>query len=109
MTIPVVAAALLFWVAVFMIYFASLGMTPVEFFLGRFEAPPHHLGTWRPLGIDPVSGLVREERVLLPDSGARSSYLLLQVRFREPATGKIVAREPERRLARSRIRARARG
>jgi hypothetical protein len=35
-----VAAALLFWAGVFMVYFTSAGTTPLEFFFGRYEAPP---------------------------------------------------------------------
>ena len=102
MTIPVVAAALLFWVCVFMVYFTAAGTTPREFFFGRYEPPPHDLGRWREVGIDPEAELLREERYLLPD-GRSSSYLLQQVRFRDPTTRKIVRIEPEKRIARRRV------
>jgi hypothetical protein len=101
MTIPVVAVALLFWVCVFMIYFTSAETTPLEFFLGRYEAPPADLGTWKDAGID-SAGLICEERCLLPEGRVRASYLLRQVRYRDPITRAIVRVEPERRLPRRR-------
>jgi hypothetical protein len=101
MTIPVVAVALLFWVCVFMIYFTSVETTPLEFFFGRYEAPPADLGTWKDAGID-SAGLLREERCLLPEGRVRAGYLLRQVRYRDPVTRAIVRVEPERRLARRR-------
>ena len=106
MTVPVVAAALLFWACVFMIYFTSAGTTPLEFFLGRYERP-EDLGIWKQCGVDPQLDLVREERVLLPDGRAQASYLMLQVRFRDPHTGAIVRVEPEQRLPRRRVSTRA--
>ncbi len=101
MTAPVVALALLFWVSVFIIYFTSAKTTPLEFFFGRYELPPADLGTWREVHVGP-DGLIREERSLLPDGGANASYLLHQVRYREPATRAIVRVEPERRVRRRR-------
>lgn len=93
--------ALLFWAAVFVIYFTSQGTTPLEFFLGRYEVPPD-LGQWRPTG--PLEqGLQREERYLLPEGRNRASHLLYQVRYREPTTLAIVRVEPERRLPRRRV------
>ena len=103
MTFPVVIAALVFWAAVFTVYFTSVGVTPSEFFLGRYEPPPADLGTWRGAGVDPVHGLVREERYLLPGGRARASYLLLQVRYRDPRTHAIVRIDPEKRLPRRRV------
>lgn len=102
MTIPVVAVALLFWVCVFMIYFTSAGTTPIEFFLGRYEVPPADLGTWKDAGVD-SAGMICEERCLLPGGLARASYLLRQVRYRDPTTRAVVRVEPEQRLPRRRI------
>ena len=36
----VVFIALLFWAGVFMVYFTAQGTTPLEFLLGRYDAPP---------------------------------------------------------------------
>jgi hypothetical protein len=101
-TIPVVAVALLFWVGVFMIYFTSSETTPIEFFLGRYEALPADLGTWKDTGVD-SAGMIREERCLLPEGHARASYLIRQVRYRDPVLRGIVRIEPERRLPRRRL------
>lgn len=106
MTVPVVICALLFWVAVFLIYFTSQGTTPTEFFFGHFEPLPETLGTWRQVAIDPKTGLLREERLLLPDGQATSPHLLCQVRLRDPATRAIVSIEPDHRIRRRRISAR---
>ncbi|HEX2871788.1 MAG TPA: hypothetical protein VHP33_11040 [Polyangiaceae bacterium] len=102
MTLSVVAAALIFWVAVFMIYFTSTGTTPTDFFLGRYELPPD-LGAWKETGTDATLGLLREERLLLPDGHPSASYVLKQVRFRDPRTRAIVRTEPDQRLARRRV------
>lgn len=102
MTIPVVAVALLFWACVFMIYFTSAGTTPIEFFFGRYEPPPADLGIWKSAGVD-AAGLICEERWLLPEGRARASYLIRQVRYRDPATRSIVRVDPERRLPRRRL------
>lgn len=101
MTIPVVAVALVFWACVFMVYFTSAKTTPLEFFFGRFEPPPPNHGVWQEVGAE--AGLLREERRLLPDGRPSASYLLLQVRWRDPSTGAIVRVEPERRLSRRRV------
>lgn len=108
MTALVVAAALLFWVCVFMTYFASVGTTPAQFFFGRYEDVPEHLGKWRQLDVEPASGVTREERLILPHGSATASYLLLQVRFRDSITGAILRVEPERRIARRRVTTRSR-
>jgi hypothetical protein len=102
-TAPVVLSALLFWGAVFMIFFASQGTSPVEFFFGRYEPLPPDLGTWRATGIDEHTGLLREERLLLPDSNPKASRLLRQVRYRDPATRQIARVEPEQKLRRRRV------
>lgn len=101
MTLPVVAAALIFWAAVFMIYFTSTGTTPTDFFLGRYELPSD-LGVWKQTGMD-AAGHLREERLLLPEGHPRASYVLKQVRFRDPRTRSIVRAEPDQRLARRRV------
>lgn len=106
MTVPVVICALLFWGAVFLIYFTSQGTTPTEFFFGRFEPLPEGLGTWRQVGIEPQTGLLREERSLLPDGQATAAHLVRQVRLRDPATRAIVGTEPDERIPRRRISAR---
>lgn len=101
-TLPVVAIALLFWAAVFMICFTSLGTTPLDFFLGRYEVPPE-LGAWKAGTEDTADGLLREERWLLPEGRASSGYLLLQVRYRDPVTRAIVRIAPEQRVPRRRV------
>ena len=106
MSAPVIAVALLFWVCVFAVYFTSAGIAPSEFFLGRFEPLPADLGSWKKLGIDAQSGLDREERRLLPEGRRKASYLLLQVRYRDPTTGEIVRIDAERRVRRPRLNAR---
>jgi hypothetical protein len=101
-TIPVVAVALLFWVCVFMIYFTSAEKTPLEFFFGRYEPPPADLGSWKTAGFD-SAGLICEERWLLPEGSSNASYLVRQVRYRNPATRAIVRVEPEQRVPRRRL------
>jgi hypothetical protein len=106
-TAPVVAAALLFWAGVFMVYFTAASTTPVEFFFGRYEPLPEDLGVWRETGTA-ESGLLREERCVLPDGRQSSGHLLRQVRFRDAVTREIVSVEPERRLPRRRVSSRSR-
>ena len=106
MTAPVVLVALLFWGAVFAVYFAMQGTTVVEFLLGRYEPLPTDLGKWRELGANPKTGLLREERLLLPNGEPSSAWLLHQVRHRDPGTEDIVEVEPERRVRRQRVSAR---
>jgi len=101
-TVPVVLAALLFWAAVFMIFVASQGVSPVEFFLGRYEPLPQDLGTWRKTGNDEQTGLLREERLLLPNGNAKAGHLVRQVRHRDPATRAIMRIETEQRVPRRR-------
>ncbi|MES1184564.1 MAG: hypothetical protein ABUL60_12165 [Myxococcales bacterium] len=102
MTLPVVAAALVFWVCVFMVYFTSAGTTPREFFFGRYEAPPHDLGRWQEQGMDAETQLLREERYLLP-GGRSSPHLVRQVRYRDPQSRKIVQIGAETRVPRPRV------
>jgi hypothetical protein len=105
-TAPVILSALLFWAAVFTVYFAMQGMTPLEFLLGRYEPLPPGLGTWSELGVDATTGWLKEERLLLPGGAASARYLLHQSRYRNPATGAIEEVEPERRIPRRRVSAR---
>lgn len=94
--------ALIFWACVFMIYVTSAGTTPLDFFLGRYEVPPD-LGAWKEGGVDPESGLVREERHLLPQGRANASCLVQQVRYRDPTTRAIVRVDAEQKLPRRRV------
>lgn len=103
----VVCFALLFWVGVFWIYFTTQGLTPSEFFFGRYEPLPDDLGAWREVGVDQSSGCLKEERLLLPGDRSNASYLLRQVRFRDPTTRAIVRVAPEERVSRRRVSARS--
>jgi hypothetical protein len=107
-TAPVVFFALLFWAAVFMIFFTSQGSSPAEFFLGRYEALPRDLGSWRDAGIEERTGLLREERLLLPGDRSGAAHLVRQVRYRDPVTCVIARVEPEQRVRRRRERLRRR-
>jgi hypothetical protein len=105
----VVLIALLFWGGVFLVYFTAQGLTPGEFFFGRYEPLPSDLGRWRELGIDAESGLLAEERLLLPGDRPKAPYLIRQARFRDPVTLAIVRVEGETRVARKRVSARSPG
>lgn len=100
----VVAAALLFWVGVFAIYFTSQGISPVDFILRGYEPYDPKLATWQVLGADQKSGLVREERLLLPEGLLNARYLERQVRHRDPSSGRIVSVDPATRVRRRRLR-----
>jgi len=102
----VVIIALLFWGGVFVVLFTEQGITLVEFFLGRYEPPPSDLGIWKELGSDEQSGLLREERFLLPRGNPSAGQMLHQIRYRDPVMGVIVRVEPERRVRRRRVSAR---
>ena len=106
MTAAVVLSALLFWCAVFTIFFATQGTNPLEFFLGRYEPLPADLGQWRQLGRDPQTGLLREERLLLPSGRPNAARFVHQVRLRDPLTREILRVEPERHVRRRRVSAR---
>ena len=101
--VAVVLAALLFWTCVFLIYFAAQGVSPLEFFAGRYEPHSPELAQWRETGRDERSGLLREQRLLLPDGREGASHLLLQVRYRDPGTRRITAVEPSQRVPRRRV------
>jgi hypothetical protein len=89
-----------------MTFFASQGTSPAEFLFGRYEPPPHDLGTWREAGTHQRTGQLREERLLLPNGNPRAGYLLRQVRYRDSVTRAIASVEPEQRVARRRTKAR---
>lgn len=103
--------AIVFWGAVFMIFFAAQNTTPGEFLFGRYETPPN-LGEWKEVASaasaeQPAqAGLVREERLLLPNGRAGARHLVLQARYRDPVSRAIVRVDPERRIRRRRISAR---
>lgn len=99
----VVLIALIFWAGVFTVFFTSKGVTAGEFFFGRYEPLPDDASRWTEKGIDPASGLLREERLLLPNGDPAAAHLLLQVRHRHPTTRAIIAVDPERRLRRRRV------
>jgi hypothetical protein len=105
-TALVVFFALLFWAGVFSVYFTARGTSPLDLFLGPYEPPPSDLGLWRELGPD-GAGRLREERWLLPDGRAGAGYFLHQVRHRDALTRDIVSVEPEARVRRRRVGARA--
>jgi len=99
----VVFTALVFWAAVFSVFFASQGTSLLEFLLGRYEPPPDHLNTWLDVGLEPASGLLRQERLLFPPGREGGPVLLRQVRFRDPDSHKIVKVGPEERVRRRRV------
>jgi hypothetical protein len=102
-TFPVIFFALLFWGAVFTVYFATQRTTPFEFLFGRYEPPPADLGQWKQSGRCEEQDLLKEERVLLPPGRPNAGYLLRQCRYRDPASGEIVRVEPEQRVRRRRL------
>jgi len=103
----VVLTALIFWVAVFSIFFTSQGTSALEFLLGRYEAPPDHLNTWRDMGIEQPSGLLRQERLLFPAGRQGGPSLLRQVRYRDPMSNAIVRVLAEERVPRRRVSSRS--
>ena len=104
----VVFTALVFWAAIFGIFFASQGTSALEFLLGQYEAPPDHLNRWLDAGIEQPSGLIRQERLLFPPGRQDGPYLVRQVRFRDPSSRAIVRVCPEQRVRRRRVSARKR-
>lgn len=98
-----VLIVVLFWGAVLAVACAANGITPLEFLFGRYEPVAEDLGTWKTVDYDGPGELLREERYLLPAGRANAPYLLHQVRYRQAATGDIVAVEPERRVRRRRV------
>lgn len=100
--VAVVAGALLFWVFVFFIYFTAQGISPLEFFLGAYQPHDPELARWRAAGTEAQSGFAREERLLLLEG--KSAYLEHQVRYRDPATERIVKVDPARKVRRPRSR-----
>jgi hypothetical protein len=109
LAIFVVFTALVFWGALFGIFFASQGTSVLEFLLGRYEAPPDNLNAWVDVGTEEPSGLLRQERLLFPAGRQGGPILLRQVRFRDPRSNEIVRVSPEERVPRGRVSARTRG
>jgi hypothetical protein len=68
---------------------------------GKLEPLPDKLGEWVKAGAPAADGLLREERYLFDEA---SKKLVLQVRHRNPETGKIERVEPEQTIKRRRIR-----
>jgi len=91
------------WTCVFMVYFTAQGVSPVAFFAGGYEPYDPALAQWKELSRDEHSGLVREQRLLLPNGDGGASYLELQIRHRDPATRRIEVVEPPRRIPRRRV------
>jgi hypothetical protein len=104
----VVLGALVFWAAVFAVFFVTQETTPLEFLLGRYEPLPDNLNRWLDTGLEQPSGLLREERLLLPPGRSDGPLLLRQVRYRDPKTRAIVRVCPEERVPRRRISSRER-
>lgn len=104
----VVFCALVFWAAVFGVFFVTQGTTPLEFLLGRYEPLPDDLNRWLETGLEQPSGFLREERLLLPPGRSDGPLLLRQVRYRDPKTRAIVRICPEERVRRRRIGSRER-
>jgi len=101
--VAVVLTALFFWTCVFLIYFTAQGLSPLEFFAGRYEPYDPALARWQETGRDEHSGLLREQRLLLPDGREGAPHLLLQIRYRDPDTRAITVTEPLRRVTRRRV------
>jgi len=99
----VVFTALVFWAAMFSVFFASQGTSALEFLRGRYEPPPDDLNTWRDVGIEEPTGLLRQERLLFPPGREGGAIFLHQVRFRDPGSQRIVRVSPERRVRRRRV------
>lgn len=95
--------ALVFWGAVFSLFFTSQGTTPGEFLFGRYEPPPADLNTWVDVGIEQPSGLLRQERLVFPSGRQDGPWLLRQVRFKDPGSARIVRVAPEERVRRKRV------
>jgi hypothetical protein len=105
-TVFVVLSALVFWAGVFAVYFVSQGTSPLEYLFGQLEPLPDDLNQWRARTDE--SGLVREERLLLPANESGGSTFVCQVRYRNPLSGEIVRVEPEQRVKRRRVRSSSR-
>ncbi len=99
----VVAAALLFWVVVFTVFFVAQGSSPFELLRGRLAPPPDDLGEWKVTDQDSANGFSTEERYLLPSERPNAPYYLHQVRYRDLITGEVTHVVPERRVPRRRV------
>jgi len=101
--VAVVLAALVFWSCVFLIYFTARGVSPSEFFAGRYEPYDPRLAQWQKAGKLPGSGLLCEQRLLLPEAREAASYLERQTRYRDPTTLAVVRVDASQRVRRRRI------
>lgn len=99
----VVAFVLVFWTAVFTVFFVAQGVSPLELLRGRMAPPPDDLGEWKVTNQDRANDLVTEERYLLPSERPNAHYCLHQVRYRDLSTGEITHVGPERRVPRRRV------
>jgi hypothetical protein len=104
----VVFTALVFWAALFGIFFAAQGTSALELLFGRYEAPPEHLNQWLEIGVEKPSGLLRQERLLFPPGREDGPFLVRQVRFRDPNNRATVRVSPEERVPRRRVSVRKR-
>jgi len=101
--VAVVLAALGFWSCVFLIYFTSRGVSPSEFFAGRYEPYDPRLAQWQKADQLLGSELLCEQRLLLPEARQDASYLERQTRYRDPTTLAIVRVDASQRVRRRRI------
>lgn len=101
-----ISIVVVFWGGVLMAVLTARGSSPLEFLFGRYQSLPEDLGVWKEGGTS-SGGLVREERLLLPEDRANAGYLVQQVRYRDAVTRDIVSVEPERRVRRQRVSARS--
>ena len=102
--VPLVLFVLAFWAAIFLVAFKAQGSSLADFIWGPLVPAPPNLGMWSEPVMDERRGQLKEERWLLPAEGRSSSYLYLQVRYRDRATGEIVQVLSEERIKRKRAR-----
>gem|GEM_PF-2980980 len=86
--------ALLFWLAIFLVFFHADGTSVLDYLLGEQEPLPPDLDKWRSSGPESPSGQLREERWLsLP--GLFGARLIRQVRYREAEDASIIRVLPD--------------
>lgn len=100
--VAVIGAAALFWLCVFAAYLTAQGISPLEFLIGARRPFDPSLAHWKVTGVEHPSGLIREERFLLPEGRQDASYLEHQVRYRDPTSRGIVKVESTKRVPRRR-------
>ena len=89
-----------FWIALLLVFFVSQGTSVGHYLRGEEPPLPPGVGSWSPPVMDANKRLLKESRFLLPEGTHRSRHLLLQVRYRDPSSGKIVEVGSERRVTR---------